>query len=492
MKKVLCWFLCLAPLTLAVAHGDDGYFGGAGASVYAEKTGQVRMAWEKVTLKRVKSKDPRKAPQIYAECVFSFENLGGATDFTMGFPAESSGESDYKPTLIKDFKTFIGGKAYPVKMKKVEVSKQVAEALDVQFDHAYVWPVHLAAHGTLEVKNTYHVEESGGQDVLAEGPSIPYFDNDIPEQEEIFYILKSGALWAGTIGQADITLDLGEKAPEAFLAIGPAGYTYKDGVITWSLKDLKPTADISVVLHPGPIKPMKGDITYEKLEKDLDQGPFDWLQKRDKTARALEKLAGIRKTVLARSSDKNQSDELYVLDQFEEYLKGNQPRFVCRIDDTTQDIQLHFFQAAAYSEEQLKAAGLKPGDSWAVFQGAGPYQGQKRWLKKEKEIKSQSFNTNYDTHSYVMETDGFLVVQRGSESLVYELPYRSLGLEKINQDWSLIGGKSGPGNHLAVDFEGEGLLQLSSNYKWLKDAPWTADYPLKPMAKKDYSIGKDF
>ena len=73
------------------------------------------------------------------------------------------------------------------------------------------------------------------------------------DYQEVSYLLKSGALWADSIGAADIFWDL-DGRKYAVMKIHPSNYVLKDHVIHWHFENFKPTENISLFLSFGDFK----------------------------------------------------------------------------------------------------------------------------------------------------------------------------------------------------------------------------------------------
>ena len=60
------------------------------------------------------------------------------------------------------------------------------------------------------------------------------------------YILKTGAFWEGTIGDAVIHVSIRNTRPEQLAAIKPEGYRRNKNFITWHFTDFEPDKDIEI------------------------------------------------------------------------------------------------------------------------------------------------------------------------------------------------------------------------------------------------------
>lgn len=73
------------------------------------------------------------------------------------------------------------------------------------------------------------------------------------------YILKTGALWEGTIGDALITVRILNTKPEQISSISPEGYRRDNNVITWHLTDFEPDEDIEIEFIQ--------DVVYDRTQE---------------------------------------------------------------------------------------------------------------------------------------------------------------------------------------------------------------------------------
>ncbi len=114
------------------------------------------------------------------------------------------------------------------------------------------------------------------------------------------YILKTGAHWKGTIGEAVVSVHFPPDAPSVGgndswetaedLRLSPANYTVKDRTVTWTFKDFKPAEDVLVAYRcpeyddenkpiPLPPNPLKLPPEAEKVNllllagKNLEASP---------------------------------------------------------------------------------------------------------------------------------------------------------------------------------------------------------------------------
>jgi hypothetical protein len=146
-------------------------------------------------------------------------NLGATTKTLVGFPCERKIE---RGVHALDCKT-------PVAVKLG--GKRVRAALKGKHR---VWSLQLAggAETDLEVSYRTHLRDD---------------KNPAESLGLLHYRLATSAAWAGPIGELRIRVELPTKA---VLFIAPAGYTREPGVIEWNLRDVEPTHDVAILVHP--------------------------------------------------------------------------------------------------------------------------------------------------------------------------------------------------------------------------------------------------
>jgi hypothetical protein len=260
--NILGVFFCallIAGLILAPrpAHADIGWppVNPAGASPGLPQgfTTNVRMVAEEVSL-TIKQQEGRvdneggesSGHDMHAlvDAVFKMRNLGEADEaFDVWFPLAALTRipgllPDFPENYIRDFQVWIDGE--PRDTKKVmapDVSDPSRESAWARF------PVSFPA----------------GQDVIVR-VSYTFYPTGRSPFGGFEYILQTGAVWKGTIGQAIITITLpytitpenvslsGRSIEGLPLQPQPEGYVIEDNVIRWQFTDLEPTVEDNIFL----------------------------------------------------------------------------------------------------------------------------------------------------------------------------------------------------------------------------------------------------
>lgn len=213
------------------------------------KTG-VRMAAEQVVLTllphRSEDRDDLFRWKVAVQADFQMKGGPRTEKMTVRFPLENpDGSSEVR---IQDLKVQVGGKAAATRplTSKAKNEQEVAWAgFDVTFPAGQV--THLRV--------TYSAF-----------PLTPHFGPVLVPG----YILETGAGWAGTIGQADVTLRLPYHASSSTVLADVGSYdymlgdirttpgaTFKGNEVRWTWRDLEPTARNNlnvVVLDPNLVR----------------------------------------------------------------------------------------------------------------------------------------------------------------------------------------------------------------------------------------------
>jgi hypothetical protein len=146
-------------------------------------------------------------------------NLGATAKTVVGFPCERKIERD---VLALDCKTAIAVKVG---------GKQVRAALKGKH---WVWSLQLAGGAETDLEVSYRAH-------------LPDAKNPVEGLGLLHYRLTTGAAWAGPIGELRMRIEL---PTEAVLFIAPSGYKREPGVIEWNLRDVEPTHDVAILVHP--------------------------------------------------------------------------------------------------------------------------------------------------------------------------------------------------------------------------------------------------
>ena len=75
---------------------------------------------------------------------------------------------------------------------------------------------------------------------------LSQIDNRTLTDQYFSYVLRTGALWRGEIGDARITVDFRNTHPEQITRLSPEGYARQGQRVEWHFQHLEPSEDISV------------------------------------------------------------------------------------------------------------------------------------------------------------------------------------------------------------------------------------------------------
>ncbi len=260
----LCALLLLSPL--ARVYANDGYVGSVGQTAFPLKNSDIVMEREKVVIEDLGA----DAEEALVECTFWFKNTkDSAVEVEIGFPEERVGDQDNPYYEIRDFKTWIDGIAVNVETKQAVESPEIEHFGD--YTRWFTWKVAFKPGELHVIKNTYRIHQGannyGGWDYR--------------------YVLKTGALWAGKVGKAEVyfksprfpfsTKDLSDGAYVKFLKkhladeskkddpwflvhLTPPIWVIEDGAVKWTFENFEPEQNI-VISHTG------APEFYEKILK---------------------------------------------------------------------------------------------------------------------------------------------------------------------------------------------------------------------------------
>ncbi|MCK5116758.1 MAG: hypothetical protein KAR44_09175 [Candidatus Aegiribacteria sp.] len=167
-------------------------------------------------------------PEMEIICVFYLRNLTDQPlDVSVGFPFEDSVVSDWV-----QFRAFTGDEEFEITYESGLVNR------DVFWPLIACWEMHFQPGETVRLVNTYNA-----------GWNYFWYDNFTAS---FTYIVRSGALWAGRIGDAVISITVPEQY---FSMLSDSvcawadwnGSPEVDGTrITWHFTDWKPLEDITI------------------------------------------------------------------------------------------------------------------------------------------------------------------------------------------------------------------------------------------------------
>jgi hypothetical protein len=286
-ETILLAVLLSLPIAL---RADDGSWTltGQGSTVMPLQSTQVTMVAETVTIRPaegVPAWTPKSRADLdwcyrwTADCTFRFRNVSDApADVLVGFP-DTWVEDDWRweyyedqkaPPLhaIRGFEAWVDGRQVAVASKDPDAAMEKDWP---KISRVLTWTVHFEPGQTREVRNRYRF--GGGQDTNNTGDGLDRID----------YILRTGALWKGPIGSAEIRVYPGRdwrpgpslKCYEGawinltwrHAVLAPCGYRWEaapEPCFVWNLKDFTPKEDIQVFLVDGAIEPLtspdEGDL----------------------------------------------------------------------------------------------------------------------------------------------------------------------------------------------------------------------------------------
>lgn len=211
---------------------DDTQIGTGAHSVYPLNNDKIEMVAESVYIDLMK---------MEAECNFLFWNSSKETlSVLLGFPGPSPNTPyvDVSYAIIKDFQSYVDGKAVNIETKDDTTT----------WERWYIKKVIFEPLSLKRVKDIYKVTFSGSS------------SNDL----WFNYTMKTGANWKGKIGKADIYIRF-RCLPCEIVDIKPDNYLINDSLIEWHFEYFEPTENIGVNFKPIGWQDEKQRIMNEKI-----------------------------------------------------------------------------------------------------------------------------------------------------------------------------------------------------------------------------------
>ena len=234
MRSPATWVALVGALALAPATlGDDYESGLDGDQVFPVKSTTVRMARERVEVfvEWAAERGGHARMRVAAEFVLVNDSTEPQT-ILVSFPA-----SDHE----EEFTRTVDGQAVAVHKYEVKDPNGL-----VTHYHAYTSEIRFEPRQTRRVRVTYVAAASA----TSGWPPYP---------ADWSYILRTGALWKGTIGEAQVVVHFpGSMPPGGFgpfrseaMLLSPPGYEVSGRTVTWTFKDFEPDEDIHIEWDDG-------------------------------------------------------------------------------------------------------------------------------------------------------------------------------------------------------------------------------------------------
>ena len=266
---VILLILCLSSMAMA----DDAVFKGEGETVWPVESKEIEMVAETVLV------EPGE-DGWNANCIFILKNTGEATEVQVGFPDLTLSGPGYEETevgTIKNFRCFVDGEEIQVGHKK-GIRNPLKPELEYPF--AYVWKMSFQKGETRRVVNTYSFKGT----IIAGGETY------------LTYVLRTGSLWKGKIGVADVTFNLGKHDPNFTSCLNPPGYLIEEHKVRWIFNDFEPMEDIKICLRPflqqwySEVAKYGETDSVEILRRLLEESDWLWEKRHVLDYECIEKL----------------------------------------------------------------------------------------------------------------------------------------------------------------------------------------------------------
>lgn len=177
---------------------------------------------------------PKKEQQDYEEQAFVV-GRGYSEIYHKGY---RKGKLPYtaKAWNLQDLKVSVDAVKISTQHKPIDIEIKIPKKYENEFSAsalepagAYIWKLNFKPQESKTVRVSFSFEGL----------------NDAAGYQEVSYILKTGALWADVIGEADIYWDISGRKVN-MKRVTPAGYKLKEKVLHWHFENFKPDKDISI------------------------------------------------------------------------------------------------------------------------------------------------------------------------------------------------------------------------------------------------------
>ncbi len=211
---------------------DDAILGADGHNVYPINTNAIAMDSERVTITFF------SPDEVFVECLFYFRNkTDKKQNVFMGFPQEfyrmDNSAFEKNRALLKNFSTYENGKAIPYAIKWEDTSN-ITQQIERRW---YTFNVVFSPGEKKKIENTYTTNS-----LLSSNGDYSFF-----------YILKTGASWSGSIGDAKFIFKFPKR--EILYSIesitpGNNNISVKENKIILEFHNFEPDSNIDIEFIP--------------------------------------------------------------------------------------------------------------------------------------------------------------------------------------------------------------------------------------------------
>ncbi len=218
----------------SISYCDDAVYSGDGVNIYPIEETNVRLVSEEIKITQ------GEGLGWGVDVSINFKNEGPSTTVQMGFPFDAyspddgsieDSDSTSNNTLDPHFRTFVDGQELKVTRRKASRNPRLT---GINFPIVYTFDVFFQPGEMKTIRHTYSV---GGY-------------SDSAGNTKFKYILRTGALWKGTIDTINMSASLYARDIPRLSCINPEeSSAEKVGdriVLHWDLKNIKPDADLVI------------------------------------------------------------------------------------------------------------------------------------------------------------------------------------------------------------------------------------------------------
>ncbi|MCE1246340.1 MAG: hypothetical protein LWY06_06830 [Firmicutes bacterium] len=224
-KTVLVLLFCIAAAIAAFA--DTAPVTGIGSTIVPLNSDKIEMVTEQITITPMEGQTGRFGAirDILIQSEFELKNpTDDDIDLETGFPFPDYNEDPNKYEKPISFEVMIDTN---------RIRTQTSEAQCGEYGLWYTWKTRIPAKQTVRVITRYRIF-----------PSQAHSDSWTEPYTYSKFVMKTGALWKGNIGQAIVKLQYNPRRYDVY-RVFPANGQKRYGQRIWTWNNFKPTEDIS-------------------------------------------------------------------------------------------------------------------------------------------------------------------------------------------------------------------------------------------------------
>ena len=232
MLKCVIYLVVFSLAGIAAGDSSTMWIFPDGRGAMPIETEQITMDAESVLIVPTGNMINYDVPEMNVTCIFYLRNLTDQPlDVSVGFPFEDSEVPDWI-----QFRAVTDDEEYEINFESGVVN---GEDSLVFWPMSACWEMHFEPGETVRLVNTYNA-----------GWNYYWYED---YTASFTYIVRSGALWAGRIGDAVISITMPQRYPLSMLSDSICGWADWNGSpeidgnrVTWHFTDWEPVEDITI------------------------------------------------------------------------------------------------------------------------------------------------------------------------------------------------------------------------------------------------------